>query len=434
MDVLPCGHVALRDPRRLCVHLWGEQGEEETVALLSGVGLDHDLCCRACDRRRAAGEMIELLDSCEGCVARVAEDLTNPTAWRGEPGLRHRPEPVDLTLRQTPLPDSLRDPVDLVSWESRPGSWWLVLTRDHHLVALDAGSGRTEVVGLVRLPTEGAAAGDRRRPRPRLRCALDGRFAAVAHDHGRHGVVIDLESGRQTMALDRGPGHVEQTAFPVTFWLHGGRTLLIHATAWNRLDVSDPADGSLLTARAPTAYDAGQRPEHYLDYFHGALHLSPDQRWMVDDGWVWSPVGIPTVVDVGRWMDNVWETEDGPSLTQLGFRGYLWNVPVCWLGDGLVTVSGIGTDAEAMLAGVCVFDPDSGSEVARFAGPSGELFAEGNRLFSVGSDGLRIWDPLTGSQTGSVPGFQPVAHHRGAHELAGIAGSTLLRWRTTRCA
>ena len=82
-----------------------------------------------------------------------------------------------------------------------------------------------------------------------------------------------------------------------------------------------------------------------------------------------------------------------------------------------------------MLAGVTVFDAATGQVDAQFAGPSGRLFSDGYRLYSAGPDGLDIWDPTSGEQTGHIPGFRPTAYHRGSQELAGGEDGRLVRWR-----
>jgi hypothetical protein len=88
----------------------------------------------------------------------------------------------------------------------------------------------------------------------------------------------------------------------------------IHRTSWNRLDLSDPATGAPLSDRGPTSYRQGEpRPDYYLDYFHGRLHVSPGAKHIADDGWVWHPVGLVTVWDLEAWLGSAWESEDGPT-------------------------------------------------------------------------------------------------------------------------
>ena len=89
--------------------------------------------------------------------------------------------------------------------------------------------------------------------------------------------------------------------------------------------------GRLLTERTYAPPPGGKgRPEHYLDYFHGTLAVSPDQQWIVDDGWVWAPAGIPRTWNFRRWIEeNPWESEDGPSVRWLCQRWGVGGLPHC---------------------------------------------------------------------------------------------------------
>lgn len=176
----------------------------------------------------------------------------------------------------------------------------------------------------------------------------DGRFAAVVNTRGRQGAVVDLQTGAVTMRLDRGDYRVEHSNFPAAFAEVDGRTVLVHGTDWNRLDASDPRTGELLTARAFAPYErGGPLPEHYLDYFHGGLAVSPDGRFVADNGWVWSPTGAVVAWDLHRWLrENPWESEDGPSRRPLCWRDYFWDGPLCWVDNDRLAVWGYGTDDE----------------------------------------------------------------------------------------
>jgi hypothetical protein len=431
MDVLPCGHVAVAGTSRMCRHLLGSEGEEH-VRLLTGRGLEFDVCCAACDRAALDGRPPELLVACEGCVARCTSEDWELLAWRGEPGILARPEPFDTTVAEVPLPVPTADLVPLTAG-SRP--LWLLLAEDGRIGRFDADSGEWDLLARATVPDEpGHQPWAGHRMRQRLHAGPLGDFAAVVNDYGQHGQVVDLRTGSVTLTLHGGSYHPETVPFSLAFARHQGRTVVIHRTDWNRLDASDAASGELLTRREPTSYRHGEpRPAHYLDYFHGALRLSPGGRWIADDGWVWHPVGMPTVWDAQSWLNgNVWESEDGPSQHLLCQRGYYWDTPMCWTGENLLAVSGIGSDDEAMLQGVRIFDVSTGAEAAAFAGPAGALFAAEDRLYSAAPDGLEVWDPRTGERTGTVPGFVPTSYHPGADELAGISGGVLRRWAIPR--
>ena len=113
-----------------------------------------------------------------------------------------------------------------------------------------------------------------------LACSPEGAFVCLTQTLGTVGVVIESSSGRRTLRLQRGDYHSDVSPFSAAFVVHNGRPLLIHATDWNRLDISDPATGELLTERSPTSYETGEEPPpHYLDYFHGRLVVSPNSEY-----------------------------------------------------------------------------------------------------------------------------------------------------------
>jgi hypothetical protein len=279
-----------------------------------------------------------------------------------------------------------------------------------------------------------------------LHCSKRGEFAAIVNDYGRYGQVIDLRSRAVTIALDGGEYHSETVPFSFAFANVFGRVVAVHRTAWNRLDVSDPSTGELLTQRDSPSYRSGEQlPEHYLDYFHGALYVSPNGTNMLDDGWVWAPVGIPTVWSVESWIsDNAWESEDGPTKKDLGACHYYWNRAAAWLDERRVAIGGIGNDDVEIIAGARIFDatlPDSPArlrgvsggahELVEFAGPAGVFFSDGTWLFSSDETGLSRWDPKDGLQTGRLEGFHPTHHHRSAGELAQLIDGVLVRWSLT---
>jgi len=184
------------------------------------------------------------------------------------------------------------------------------------------------------------------------------------------------------------------------------------------------------------------RPLHYLDYFHGAIYLSPNSVRILDDGWWWHPFGIPTTWDLEPWIsENAWVSEDGPTRKNLCARAYCWNRAMTWLDDNRIAIGGLGDDDEDMIDGVRVFDvslTEDGRvrwrcdwfwprELTAFAGPAGSFFSDGQSLFSSDQSGLSRWDVNDGFRTGYVEGFQPAHHHRGSRELVQIVDDALVR-------
>ena len=232
--------------------------------------------------------------------------------------------------------------------------------------------------------------------------------------------------------------------FSFAFALWQGNVVVIHRAAWNRLDISDASTGNLLSKRRPTAYQSGeQRPEHYLDYFHGALYLSPDGTRILDDGWVWHPVGIPVVWSVDRWLsENVWETEDGATKRVVCARSYYWDHGIVWLNEDTVAVGGIGDDDNEIVDGARIFDITSTGpaspewrsdwqwalEITSFSGPAGRFFSDGKWLYSAAKSGLSKWDVKSGTCVSHIDEFHPTHHHLGAGELAQLSEGAILRW------
>jgi hypothetical protein len=143
-----------------------------------------------------------------------------------------------------------------------------------------------------------------------LQVSRDGSMVAVTNTYGRHGLVYDVRAGRVAMRLERDGYHSGFSRFPVAFFELGGQLLLVHGTAWNRLDVSDPMNGEVVTKRETPVYQREQRPDHHLDYFHCSLFVSPDQEWIIEDGWIWSPVGTIASWNLRRWVqNNVWDSK-----------------------------------------------------------------------------------------------------------------------------
>ena len=294
----------------------------------------------------------------------------------------------------------VRDEIEIL--DARPsGDEWAILRRE----------GPLDLDGLQK-PLE-------------LHLSDDGRFSAVVERFGRFGRVFS--DRRKTMDLDRGDYRPETCVFPVAFVVHNGRTLLVHGTDWNRLDVSDPGTGALLTERGPTVCtDIDDVPPHYLDYFHAGLSVSPNGRWIADDGWYWHPLGELRIWSLDTWLDeNVWESEDGLSIQTLTRRVYLWDVPNVWIDDDRLAFWGEGDDSDAMTDAVRLYDATLRREVQAFPGPSvspaqswsedaartGWLAYDG-RLFAVSPEnGTGVWDLATGELLYRDPAFAPRRYH-----------------------
>ncbi|MFG2043858.1 hypothetical protein [Dactylosporangium sp. NPDC048998] len=319
---------------------------------------------------------------------------------------------------------------------------WLVLDQTGRIGRWNIQTGAYEHLAHSTVPNEeGRAPWNGRSVRRRLHTCVDATFAAVVNDYARFGEVIDLRSGRVTMTLDNHGYHEETVPFSLAFTRHVGQIVVIHRTEWNRLDASIAATGQSLTDRSPTFHGQDEpRPEHYLDYFHGALYLSPDGQRILDDGWIWHPVGFPAVWSVERWLtDNVWESEDGPSRTDVCGREYYWDQAMTWIDSVRVAVEGVGDDADDIQPGARIFDTTrlgSGGqwrlptavELGSFPAATGRFFSDGIHLFTSDAVGLHIWNLADGTRLTTLHGFSPTHHHRSGRQLLQLADTTVRIW------
>ncbi len=242
-------------------------------------------------------------------------------------------------------------------------------------------------------------------PKYCLHASPDGSYVAVVVDRGRTGIVVEAQTGRTTLQLDGGDYYEETVPFSACFLRLYGRDVFVHRAEWNRLDAADPATGSALTDRYIAPYvSAGERPDHYLDYFHGQVLPSPDGKLLFDDGWVWHPTSIPRIWSVDQWLgSNPWESEDGSSIIDLGMRDD-WTQPACWIDEQHIAVWGaVGLDDEDCEEvkhdpGVRILGVAGGKLGADGWWPllgmenATALFSDGTRLYVAAAEGTTVWD------------------------------------------
>lgn len=308
----------------------------------------------------------------------------------------------------------------------------LVLTADGALHGVDVETHQSAPLGTVHLPALAEDDGNNHfgKPRHRLHACADGRYAAIVVDQGQHGVVVETHSGRTTMPLHGGDYHEETVPFSACFVRAPCGDVFVHRTAWNRLDVADPATGKSLTDRYIAPCEAtGQRPAHYLDYFHGRLLPSPEGSRIFDDGWVWQPISVPRIWAVADWLaTNPWESEDGASLVDLAMRED-WTQPACWIDEQHIALWGAGEwdfdESEEVQSGpgVQIFDLTGAKPSRREWWPMAsvlnakDLFSDGKHLYLARDGGTSVWDIQSREQVADFPGFIANLIHRSRGSL-----------------
>jgi len=435
---LACTHPGAPASSRVCVHLL-DAAEPAHYIRFTGKGREYDLICPRCGKQP---ETIEpnLREVCSACLQRIEEGYWEDGGIAGAPQVLTRPSSLHFVSYAAPLAPPLTE--RLLALQPIPVAQectCIGLTASGKLIRVNLTTGQwTET---LQLPPSNI---DLEHP-VMLRISAEGRFAAITNTHGRYGLVLDLHTGQPTMALDRQTYHTEHSVFSVAFFEHRGQPLLIHATDWKRLDISDPQTGVCLTQRELPSYRQGEpRQPHYLDYFHGGLTVSPGQHRVADNGWYWHPVGIVTTWRLDRWLEgNIWESEDGSSRRELCTRAYFWDGPLCWIDSQTLAVWGWGKDDAYMIAAVRLFDAITGAELRWFAGPVGqkrEIYCyreDGSPvyvnkptgalvfdtyLFSFAEEhGISVYDIATGEQLLHDTTLCPLCYHPGARQFLSLS-------------
>ena len=414
VQVFTCPHNEAGARHGMCEHLGADSGLDY-YQKFTGQGLRYDFVCPECGQI-PGGTIMPPREVCLDCFMGFGEDRSF-LGILGDPEVRSRTSGLSFTHETVTLDQPFSEAVlalQPISAASTPVC--IVLTESGELCRVDLAARLVTPLARV-LDTDVNL-----KEIVSLRLSQDAGLAAVVNPFGQYGVVVDLTSGQVTMRMERGNYHTEHCHFPISFVNLDGRTLLVHATAWNRLDISDPKTGKLLTKRGLTSYRTGEtRPAHYLDYFHAALLASPNGEWIADNGWIWHPVGVVRTWNLRKWVEgNVWESEDGPSLHTLCWRDYFWGKPLCWLDDLTLAIWGYGDDDDFIIPAVRIFDVATGEESHWFAGPDGELAFDAYLFAFSEEHGTTVWDVKTGERLHSEPELKPECYHPGTRAFISL--------------
>ncbi len=408
-----------------CPHVNAEA--DSHYAWFLGQGIDRFLVCPTCAAAyptppralsEASSELLESLEHPFSCLGVV-----------GAPGIRSRESTLHFLHEGFRSPSGLNDRVLVVIPDNNSQGDWYCLTASGEFHRMNIRGQTAE--RLFCWSDFGFELDDE----TELCCASKSDFGAVYEASGQFGFVFDMRTGEIAMRLDRKDYRPENSRYPLAFFVAENRTLLVTATDWNRLDIIDPSTMDVLTKRTHPASNPGETlPEHYLDYFHSQLLVSPKNNWIVDNGWVWHPVGVIRSWNLLDWLTrNPWESEDGPSVRSLASRLYFWDGPICWIDNTTVAIWGWGTDDEWLVPAVRLVDVVSGRELKWFAGPMagpGSAWPPKNSppslifdeyLFSINKGtGTSVWDIGTDERVHCDSSFAPIQFHRRSKEFLSL--------------
>lgn len=158
-------------------------------------------------------------------------------------------------------------------------------------------------------------------------------------------------------------------------------------------------------------------------YFHGQLLVSPNNEWIVDNGWEWQPIGSVTTWNIKEWMDNCWESEDGESKKTLWWGKSDWIDPICWLSDTKIGVTGRiefnDREEETLLEGWIfrILDVISGRLLKEFNISYGNLFFDKYLFCASKEKGFLVYDVNNGEILFEEASVRPWVYHKKSQEF-----------------
>ena len=173
-------------------------------------------------------------------------------------------------------------------------------------------------------------------------------YICISEKYGLNASVINTETGK-IQRFSREDYHADVSVYSTGFIERDDKVLLIHQTRWNRLDITELETEKLLTERdikielIPDKYDektgktikGKRKSENYLDYFHSSLHISPDKKNFLSNGWVWSPVDNIRCFNVEEFFSKY-------ELCSFGIEyanGYNWDRPCTFIDNNIFVIA-----------------------------------------------------------------------------------------------
>jgi hypothetical protein len=392
---------------------------------------------------------MELIYLCKKCAKekilptteyhdKCIEELEDKGNWvlQGNPGIVEHFEPFQFTRRKIPLSSSLAPGVLIIQPLPKHATDAIFLNDCGALCRVNLAEGKVHTITTL--------------TNDQIR--LDGIISMVlSHDHTlaavtsrssyqqapfNSGVVIDLKSGQSLISLHCGDYHVEQAPFPVCFIIHDGKTIMVHATDWDRLDVTNPKTGQCLTERD---FSSISDNEDFFDQsvgteWCGELAVSPNMQRIATIGWIWHPVGIAFSWSAKDWLEkNVWEADNGASKRSYCIWNYFWHSPFFWYDDSTLCIWGacdLQTNHDIPKDSAVLYNADTEQVIRIFAGPTGDVFYYDHYLFSglPDKDGISIWDIETGTLLYKQSEITPIAYHPGTREFIEIEKTGWYGW------
>ncbi len=404
MEKTDCNHYEENEIKWVCCHLEADR-DGDYCKWFTGIGINYRLICLDCYKEDEMN--VPLISVCHKCF----RDLEHRGSWenqidgiRGNPEIKYKNSSLRFEHTLVQL-NSLVDS-DIISIKPSPNnSLYYIALANHEMYKIDLIN--LQCIKLSDIPNFKEPISKE------VIFDIDPKekWAVLSNEKGRYGVVWNINTGHKTCYLDRGDYCIEVSIFSIAFVTFENRSFLIHATHWNRLDITDLETGKIITERELPSFNVDEKQSKYLDYFHCSLKVSPDFSYLADNGWVWHPWGFVTSWNIKNWMTNPWESEDGPSKYELLNRSYFWDGPLCWVDNKYVAIWGYGNDDDNLIPAVCIVNVESGIMERWFPGPEGDLYYDEYLFACSKKHGTSIWDVESGEQLHIEDGLKPTVYH-----------------------
>lgn len=187
-------------------------------------------------------------------------------------------------------------------------------------------------------------------------------YVYIAERYGSNAVVINLETSQITPFIRDGH-NADVSSFAIAFVKTATSTLLFHQTSWNKMNLTDLSNNHCLTERPPfirqVCNEQGELSEesNQIDYFLSLLHISPNAKSFLVNGWEWGPVDC---IRCGTLNDFLQAHELSTLCTDYS-HGYHWDRPATFIDD------------DCFVMAVDDPDPDMMDEEDRAAWPNHQL-------------------------------------------------------------
>ncbi|NND65529.1 MAG: hypothetical protein HKM24_06160 [Gammaproteobacteria bacterium] len=426
-----CPHKA-ENYTGVCPHIFADTSVDnlEGVKEFTGNARDAKFFCKSCY------EDSPVIDHqlCDECVKTI--DSSGEWEVEGLPGVIRNPQPFRFERRELTFGALAAAEIKQFAPFNASNTKAIVFNSDGQLWLVDIVSGESDL--LTTLASEKLdRTGD-----ISLCLSPDDQYLAItslvynrreANKASNKGLVLLLPKCEVCLHLDCGDYHTEEAQFPVTFIQDGKRNLLVHATDWNRLDITDLSTGECLTNRnlddMPEAEAVSGQHDILGTEWSGRLLPSPDQHRIATIGWVWHPVGLAFSWSVKDWFNNIWEADCGPSKRSYAMWEYFWYSPFVWLDNKRLCIWGydrIQPFKDMPTPSAAVYDAESGKLLHFFVGPTMDVFYFDEFLFSgltadeSNTVGISVWSVDDGSLLHEQKDIRADAYHPGTKEFVTI--------------